>query len=516
VKAVISPIEKRNGEIKPKFKEKMLSEIQKAYTLSKTELLRGKPSYSRFLFSTDNPLDSCWLNDFLYKTISWVYACAQKTANSAVNAGYSIVPRKKDGKVKPQIEKFCEGLDEFFKNVNEEQVFEELLKQYHIDAAINGKAYFIFDFLENHPPFNTLIAIYRADFRTIKPVRMDQYLRNFPELNDPELERHKNTLIGWVQQIYDGTDMESFLEPMGKPQGKVKPLNAVPYVMGAGPNTRYFYPEQVLEVKLDAQGTSPLDCLIRSLKTEISAQEYTNSYFDNFTKAGIIMSLEEGSIGEAEVNKQWLKEEYGDPANAYSPMFLIGGIKLVRDSASTADVKYLEIREFNKLEVCGAMGTDPVLLSSTQGKSAEKEEAQRAFEEGTVTPRSVLFFRKLTKKIEEIYPKFKGKFEIIPGVKGRSSLHLLNIAQKMAMAGASTNEVRSLTGLQEIEGPVYDKPLMAVNVQPIQTIEDVARATMQPQKLVGNKAMKDNNPGGGQPRNENVQGGRSGVYNEQR
>lgn len=518
-------IESDNGRViqlktpKRVIQDKIDAEIMKATIAPPmSDLLnRGRSGgYPHYLFSFNNPnVDRAWTNEILYRTVSWEYACVNFIANSAHNAGYSVVPVKKrsEKKVSTHVQKFVDGLADFFESANEEQSFSEIYKQTHIDLGANGKAYLIVKYLENRPPFKTPIAIYRADYRTIRPIRFHTLAAYFG-LPEEYYKGMKNSLIAWVQEVIDSNGIETFLEPIGHTQNSISAMQRnvqLPPWLVYGSNVTYFHPEEVIEIKLDANGTSPLESLEYSLAAEISAQQYTYSYFRNSTKPGIILTMEKGTKDQALVSKQWMQNEFTSPETSYNPMLLLGGIKLVRDSASTQHVQYLDIRKFGIVEVCAANGVDPSIISG-EGSASEKEEAKRTCEENTVTPRSKLIFDKITRHFEKVFPSMRGRFKIIPGVKGRSSLHLLNIAQKMVMCGASVNETRALIGLPEMNEEIYNKPQVAVNIMPADLVPEMVK---NKSKAVGPAPVKDNNPAG-QPGKNTPQGGRGGVYNEQR
>lgn len=445
-----------------------------------------------------------WMHEYLYSKISWIYRCANKIADTAVSLGVS--PKRVASEMGEGIEDFLEFLEIFFQDANTEDTFLSIYGQLHKDLSINGKAYLVFEFLEREPPFTIPIAMYRVDFRTIRPVRMDEYLNHF---NTTDNCRYRNNIVFYVQEIID--NFQSLLEPLGKKADDIPTMFNAPWIFGNGANVRYFYPEQVIEFKLDSFGVSPLDTLEYSMGTEIAAQIYTYSYFKNATKTGMILSMEAGSVGDAKRNKEALKESYINADTAWETMLLVGGIKLVRDSANTSDVKYLEIREFNKEECCAAMGVPPSLIGDMKAKASDKEEDKLAFEEETVRPRSLLILNKLAKYLYNIFKEYKRKFELVPGIRGRSSLHLMKIAQMQLMCGGTPNESRELVGLPLVrKEDVADEIFSAANLVPISYLKQ-----MMEQKQAGPNSLRDNNAGG-QPRNENVQGDRSGKVNEQR
>jgi hypothetical protein len=497
---------KDNGKLKTT--EEVLSEIYKAgETPTKANLLAG--SLNTVLFTPGNPLLSKpWLHHYLKTHCSWIFASCQLIANSAATAGVNVIPRltEQNPEVSKGTKKFISALEAFLNIANPEQDFIEIYRQLHDDLAHHGKTYVAFEFLEDKPPFHVPVAMYRIDYRTIKAVRRDEYMTHF-SINDNS--RFKNDIVCYVQEIIG--NFKTFIEPKGKKEGEMANLYNAPWIFGNGDNVRYFYPEQILEIQLDSSDTSPLDCLEYSLATEIAAQLYTFSYFKNSTKTGIILSMEEGSREDATRNKETLTNEFANPDSSWKPMLLLGGMKLVRESANTSDVQYLEIRKFNREECCAAMGTPPSLLGQENSKGSDKEEDKLSFEEETVRPRSELILNKLTKFFYKLFPEQANLFEIVPGVKGRSSLHLMKIAQLALMCGGTVNESRKLLGQAEYrEEPLADQPWTAANLMPVTMIKEMLES-----KKAGSDAYKDNNPGG-QPRNETVQNGKTGRTNEQR
>ena len=491
-----------------KSTEELIQEIDIAKSSNIT------PLKSDLLLTSNLSNKQEWIYQWQYEKVTWIYASAQLIGNSAISSGYKIIPNidvnkngqedTEDALAKPN--SFIKSLELLFEHANSEQNFLEIYKQIHVDLAIAGKAYIIFDYLNDKPPFDIPIAMYRADFKTMHPI----YLWDFLEYNNAKPEdykQYKNKIIGWSQEIID--NLEGFIEKKGQTE---IPADFPSYLWSGGANTRFFYPDQVLEIRLDASGTSPLDCLEYSVATELAAQLYTYAYFKNGTKAGIILSMEKGTANDAKLNKEWIKSEYASPENAWYPMLLLGGIKLVRESANTSDVKYLEIRAFNREECCAAMGTYPSLIGAgSNSNTANREEDKLSFESETVRPREILVLSKIQRHLEKIFPDQVNTFKIVPGIKSRASLHLIKVAQMQTMFGGTINEARGLIGLPlDKSNKLYDKPMIAVNLLPAEIASEKVTANN-----LGSKVSRDNNSSG-QNRNENVQGGKSGVMNEQR
>jgi len=475
-------------------------------TPTKKELLERNQTK---IFSPDNlAINRDWTHHFLYSNVSWVFRCSQRIGNSAMSTGVSVLPvvNEDNPKVKRSTKYVIEGIKGLFAKPNKENTFEEIYKQIHEDLSTHGTSYIIWEFLEKEPPFRTPIAFYRADYRTIRPVRRNEFIEFFG-LNDNTL--YTNDIIYYCQEIV--YDLKSFLEPKGKlaPQMKRTLYNA-PWIKGSGNNVRYFYPEQVMEISLNAAGVSPLDTLVYPLATELAAQQYTYSYFKNGTKTGMILALKNGTKPQAEDIRAKIMDSYTNPDTAWRPMVLLGDLNLVRESANTSDVQFLDIRKFTKEEVCAAMGVPSSLVSETAGK-ANKEEDELSFEVNTVRPMSLTILGKFLLFFINLYPEQRGLIDIVPGVEGKASLHLMKTAQIQLMCGGTINESRKLIGLPEyLDDEIANVPFSAANLMPVNLIKDMIQS-----KKVGPNPVKDNNPGG-QPRDENVQGGRSGVNNEQR
>ena len=487
--------------------------------LSETELYKANITPTKSDLLTQVKIDPrlpiferSWLRHYLYSRISWIYGSAHLIANSASSAGVIPIPKaKRKNKVEKDVEAFVDALNQFFAEVNIEQSFGEIYKQGHIDLATEGRTFLNFKFPEVDPPFSYPIALYHIDYRTIKAIRLDQFMSHFDIDKSTlpiEMQGLRNPIIAYCQQVVE--DLETFIEPIGKKAGEMPSLYNAPWIYGNPENVRYFHPDEILEIKLDSTGVSPLDPLEYSLATEIASQKYTYAYFKNSTKTGMVFALEQGTKADVARNKERLKEEYANPELAWQPMILFGNIRLVRDSANTSDVQYLNIRQFNREEVCATMGTYPSLLGQSSARGVDKEEDKSSFEEETVRPRSKLYLSQLTRRFYRLFPNMKGKFELVPGVKGRSSLHLMKIAQMQMMCGGTPNESRSLMGLPEdTKDELNNSPFVASNLVPINMLDEIlTRDTIAP------AVATDDNPG--QPRSENPQGGKSGRTNEQR
>lgn len=453
-----------------------------------------------FLIRGSNGMRKPFLYQYLFDKITWIGAGISKIGDSAFSSGCKIVNAKKGVPIDKKAGDYpaVTFLKELFANPNNDQTFLELYKQVIIDLCVNGKGYFIIEFLEDTPPFRTPIAIYRADFRCMRPVYLHDYLiynQNIPYL---EAKKYKNKIVMWCQEVIEG--LESFVEVTGKAQNP-----RTPWIVGNGTNVKYFYPEQVLEIKLYANGVSPLESLEDSIATEIAAKKYTYSYFKNATKTGMVLTLEKGSAADAKQNKEWLMNEYSKPAGAWKPLFLLGGVKMVASGANTSDVQYLEIRAFNKTECCAATGVPESMFGDGN------EEDTINFENNTVVPKENLVLMKLQKKFEDILPWFKGSFVIQSGRKSKASYHMMKIAQLQAMIGGSVNENRELIKLPPKDGEEYDDACLASNIMPVKMLKKTIESK---NNSIGPKVVRDNFTG--QRRDENIQGGKSGITNEQR
>ena len=452
-----------------------------------------------FLVHGSNGARKPFLWQFLFDKITWIGKGADKIGNSAISSGYKIL-NAKDGEPverKSDDQPVVKRLKKLFNNPNNEQKFPELYKQWMMDLSTAGKAYVILDFLEEAPPFKNIIAIYRADYRCIRPVYFQQYLMYAQKMGFEEVKKYKNKIILWVQEVIEG--LESFVEK----KGRVDP-NATPWLVGNGVNTRYFYPEQVIEIKLNASGTSPLESLEDDIATEIAAKKYTYAYFRNATKTGLVMSAENITQDQADQNKAYLQNEYSKPAGAWKPMFLLGGVKLVSNGANMSDVQFLEIRAFNKTACCAAIGVPENMF----GQDASEEEKLN-FENDEVLPKEILILSRIQKRFEELWPEEEGKFVIQPGIKNRATYHLMKIAQLGIMVGSTINESRALINLPPKDGELYDQPCTAVNVMPTSMAKQALDA-----KQAGPKMLTDKNPG--QPGSKNIQEHAAGIFNEQK
>jgi len=452
-----------------------------------------------FLIRGSNGKRKPYLWQYLTDKVPWIAIGANKIGNTGVNSGVAVLNAKQGEPVERKSDDLpvVKKIKKLINDPNPKQKFPEIYKQLLSDLSTAGKAYVIIIYLEDEPPFLNPIAIYRADYRCMRPVYLHDYLAH-KGVNQSEIDKWKNRIVVWCQETIIG--LESFEEPKGK-----QTTDKASWLIGNGTNTTYFYPEQIIEIKLNASGTSPLESLEDDIATEIAARKYTYAYFRNATKTGMVLTLENGTPADAKQNKEWLNTEYATPAGAWKPLFLLGGVKMVTAGANVSDVQYLEIRQFSKSVCCAVMEIPESFFSGGGGN----EEDSINFENDTVKPKEILILSSLQKKFEEIWPSEKDRFVIQPAIIGRASYHLMKISQLVAMTGGTINELRALRKAPRLEGENYDIPLLASNIMPIDFLEKTINL-----KQLGPTVVRDNDPA--QRRGENIQGGRSGVFNEQR
>jgi hypothetical protein len=490
-------IKEVNEPTQPDYQDDPFSFLEKAFPESPYVGNENTLAIPNFLIRGSNGTRKPFLFQYLFDKITWIGSGATKIGDSAVQSGCEILNAKKGVAVDRKSDDLpvVQKIKNLFLDPNSKQKFPQIYKQLIMDLTINSKAYVIFDFLEDSPPFKNPIAMYRADFRCIRPIYLQDYLQNNGYSLEQSLE-YKNRIVAWSQESIFG--LESFEEKLGRTS------TPVPWIVGTGIGVRYFYPEQVMEIKLNATGTSCLEALEDSISTEIAAKKYTYAYFKNATKTGAVYSMEKGTSADAETNKKWLQNNYSSPAGAWKPLFLLGGVKMVASGANVSDVQYLEIRRFIKEECCDALGIPYGMFGSAS------EEDKENFENDAVSPKEIVVCDAFQKHLEEIFYTDKGRFIIQPGTKGRVTQRTAKIAQVQTMAGGTINEGRILMKKPPIAGnALYDEPVLVSNLMPVSLLEKTIDA-----KNAGPTVVRDNNPG--QRRKENIQGGKSGIVNEQR
>jgi len=303
----------------------------------------------------------------------------------------------------------------FLSSINPKQSLDRLLRGIYRDLQINGNWYGRVQFESKLP-----VAVYRVDFRTIVP---------------------KPEKIGAPQTYHLYQNGRFDYSPVEIPAEEILHLT----LNDAGEN---------------GCGLSPLESLDATLANDQAAISYNTGFFQNGAKAGDIYEMAP-DLGpdQVEREREYLKQNFTKPSQSFEPLFLQGGVKLLRDGAALRkDMEFVELRRWNREEVCAVYSVPLSLVTGQVGALGANGKEQDAilFKDAVIAPLQKQVFEDLNR---ELLRERMGNMDLMlvaPKV-AKIRLDLVQMAAEMTTAGATGNEARRVMGLDDVEG--MDDPL---------------------------------------------------------
>lgn len=156
----------------------------------------------------------------------------------------------------------------------------------------------------------------------------------------------------WVAPIVDNkTFIDGFEIRAGVRSGEKLPNEEVIYCFRPDPLVPYI-------------GASPLSSAARSLQSEDGAYAFNQSLLLNYAQPSGVLSTDSSMNADDHMRLREEVEEAYSGENLYRPLVLTNGLKWQQMSISPVDMQFQEARTTNKMEVCAALGTPPILVGA--------------------------------------------------------------------------------------------------------------------------------------------------------
>ena len=342
----------------------------------------------------------------MYRQHSIVRAAINKVAIAATNVGFDFVPRDSRSRIRKGE---LTILKDFF---DRQQDFMYELRRIYRDMLIYGDAF-----------------MYVVPDRTRRP----HSLKRLAPWTIAVRTATNGSVVGYVQ--FDESD----------------PTNQT-YVT--------FESHELLHFKMDdpdndLYGLSPLSALLRTVESDIYAQNYNISFFKNSGITGTIISVNGVDQDEIQRNRQFLMEHYTGPSAAHKPIFLEGdNVSVEKSVVSHTDMGFLQGREFNILEILAVIDVPPskigIMESANRSNSKEQD---KSFRTESVSPLQVVVENVLNGQF--IRPILGVENTIFVHSEGdtRDAVELMNYYTKgIAWGIYNPNEVRAKMGMAPVDG----------------------------------------------------------------
>ena len=345
----------------------------------------------------------------LYAKGPWVRTCVDYIAQAATADEYGIKSESED-------ETGITAVRTWLAQINPTQSFDRLLRTIYRDRQINGNSYVRIQ----RAPDGTLAALHRIDFRTIVAR---------PEPSGPV-------------KVYD-------LFPNGRWTSTSTPIPAADIwhstLNDSGPN---------------GGGLAPLESLDATLANDMAALKYNTGFFRNGVKAGDVYAIKDDMDPiKLEREREYLLQNFTDPAQSHSPLFLNGQIAMVRDGASLhKDMEFVALHTWNREEVSAVFSVPLSLITAFSGSLGGngKEQDQVMFDENVIAPEQKAVFEDFN-RVVMLGALANSDITILAPNTTKIRLDRLQAAELMTHVGASGNQALKVLNLPPVDG--MDEPL---------------------------------------------------------
>ncbi len=219
-------------------------------------------------------------------------------------------------------------------------------------------------------------------------------------------------------------------------------------------------------------GYSPITMAREAIGLGKAAAEFSARFFSNDASPGGILKHPNKLSPQAHDNlKKSLKEAHGGLANKWNPMILEEGLDWQTIGISMRDAQFLEIRKFQRTEICGIYRVPPHMIADTEpstswGSGIESQTI--GFIIYTIMPwliriEQAINFKLLTEKEQKKYfaeHLLQGLMRGDSTARGEYYTKLFNIGV------FSQNDILRLENMNPI-GPEGDKRYVPLNMAPV-------------------------------------------------
>lgn len=209
-------------------------------------------------------------------------------------------------------------------------------------------------------------------------------------------------------------------------------------------------------------GLSKLEALDSSLSLDIGAVQVNLGYMQNGTKSGDVYSFLPETLDPDGIERErlYLKDNFSKPSQSYSPLFMAGDIKLVKQgNVGRQDMDFHKLRDYTREEVASVYLMPLALLSTAvigALGSSGKQEDNIAWNNDVVAPMQEVVFETLNDDLVRKTLRTQDMV-LVPPQQSKLRLENAQFAELLVQIGGTGNQALRIMGLPDVDG--LDTPL---------------------------------------------------------
>lgn len=239
--------------------------------------------------------------------------------------------------------------------------------------------------------------------------------------------------------------------------------------------TRYLLPGEVIHIRRPNpfdfwRGLSPLAVASLAASADFASAQFHKGLMLNNADTGLVVTTDQQpDEAQREAMLAALRERKRRAGTADRPLFLWGGAKVEKPSASSADLQFLENRKFNRQEICAVFGVPQEIIGFTEDANRSVGESARLnFVENTCAPlgeRLEAAFEPLVRSFgADLYAWFD--FDALPVMQAARRTRA-DVAVKYFQMGVPMADLNETFDLGLPDRPWYRTGYLPFSVQPV-------------------------------------------------
>lgn len=335
----------------------------------------------------------------LYRRNAWVRACADKISQEVTKRKFRVMWNSEENH--PTAVEVRKWFDRLGGDCSMEELVEDALR----DVLVYGKGFLAF---RNDDVDGELGEVYRLDAR----------------ITDPVIDK-RNQLL-YYRQDWKGEDIDFALDEV-----------IYMYVKGPAPY----------------KPSSMLFSLLFAASMDVAADRFNLAFFRNATNVGMVFSST-APPNTVNRNREYLKERYSNPENAFTPLVMEGDSSLVRDgTAVIKDISFSGLTSVAREKICAVYNTPQSELGISEDVNRNvKQGNMQSWHETCIWPWQEYICRVLTERL--CWDKLGvPDLEIAHPSRTRYiSKEEAEVSASIARRGATINEIRAVTHHSPVDG----------------------------------------------------------------
>lgn len=203
----------------------------------------------------------------------------------------------------------------------------------------------------------------------------------------------------------------------------------------------------------DVAGLSKMFSLMETVSQDLYAMRYNLSFFENSAQTGIVFNMRNASKEEAERNRTWLEQNYTGADRAHRPIVLEGDIEVKPSVATHQDMQFVEGRRVHRQEILAVLDVNETLLGVTENANRSNSKENNLTFHDAIAARQLIVEEEINNKL--ILGMFGWDdilFEENDASKRGQLEQLVLLVQGLQNGLLNRNEIRGALGKGDIAG----------------------------------------------------------------